>query len=961
MLDFKEIESKAKKIWKKHDKDIKNAVQDNYRKKLFSFLEGPPTANAPPGLHHLEVRTFKDLICKYKFMKGYSVPRKGGWDCHGLPVEVQVEKNLGLNSKKDIEKYGSDKFIKKCEDSVFSNIKNWNLSTEELAYWIDLENPYRTLDNNFIESIWWSLKELYNKKLLYEDYKVVPFCPRCETPLSSHEVAQGYKDIKEESVYIAFKIKGKEKEYFLAWTTTPWTLPGNVALAIGNDIDYVKIKLHDGDFVYLAKERLNVIRGEYEIVENIKGKSLIGIKYEPLFDIKELQNENSHKIISADFVTTETGTGIVHTAGMYGEDDYIVCKEKNLPLIHTVDENGEFNELVPEWKGKFVKNVEEEIKNYLKEKNFLYKKEKIEHIYPFCWRCDSPLIYYAINSWFIKVSSVKDELIKKNKEINWYPSHIKEGRFGKWLEGAKDWSLSRFKFWGSPLPIWRCECGEEKIIGSVKELKENSTKKFKEYDLHRPWIDEIKFKCKCGKFMIRIPDVIDCWYDSGSASFAQFHYPFENKKEFERRFPYDYIAEAIDQTRGWFYTLHILGVLLFNKPAYKNVICAGHIVDEKGEKMSKSKGNIIKPKDVIDKTGVDAVRLQFCINDVGNSKRFSYELMKESVIPFLTVLDNTYKYYLQLEKIKKSQLQQSAGDFLSLKLEKENHNKLQIITPSSSIKNIKKIEDRWILSRLNSIIKNSTYHLDNFALNLALNEIMNFVVNDFSRAYIKFTRERDDTKEIIEEILKKINLILAPFAPYISEYIYSEFSNESVHLSSWPKTDNKLINKELEKDMNLVLEIIEKGLAERDREKIGLKWPLSSVDINSKDKLNKHFYEIIKTQLNIKELFFDQTKKLDSISVKLDTKITPELEEEGYVREITRKIQALRKNLGLIKSDRIKLNIVSHELKNVFEKYKNFINERVGADKLIFEEDKNKNYSEEEIRGKKIKIRFDKI
>jgi len=921
MLNFKQIEDKAVKIWEKNEKKIKNAVKDNSKKKLFSFLEGPPTANAPPALHHLEVRTFKDLICKYKFMNGYSVPRKGGWDCHGLPVEVQVEKSLELNSKKEIEKYGGDKFIRKCRESVFSNIKDWNLSTKELAYWIDLENSYKTLDNNFIESVWWSLKELYNKKLLYEGYKVVPFCPRCGTPLSSHEVAQGYKDIKEESVYIAFKIK--EKEYLLVWTTTPWTLPGNVALAVGENIDYLKIKISDGYFVYLAKERLSVIKGNYEIVENIKGKDLIGLEYEPLFDIKELRNENSHKIINADFVTTDSGTGIVHTAGMYGEDDYAVCKEKNLPLIHTVDENGKFNDLVPKWKGKFVKSAEEEIKNYLKEKELLYKTEKIEHSYPFCWRCDSPLLYYAINSWFIKVSQIKEKLVDKNKEINWYPSHIKEGRFGKWLEGAKDWSLSRFKFWGTPLPIWKCECGEEKIIGSVEELKKFSIKKFKEYDLHRPWIDDINFKCKCGKIMKRIHDLIDCWYDSGSASFAQLHYPFENKKEFEKRFPYDYIAEAIDQTRGWFYTLHILGVLLFDKPAYKNVICAGHIVDDKGEKMSKSKGNAINPREIIEKAGVDAIRLQFCTNNVGNSKRFSYELMKESIIPFLNVLENSYKYYLLLE------------------------NK----------KNKKAIEDKWILSRLNRLIEVSSKHLDNYEIDLALNEIINFVLNDFSRAYIKFTRDREDTKEIVGEILKKTSLILAPYAPYISEYIYSEFNKNSVHLSSWPDKNKKLIDKKLEENMITALEIIEKGFAERDKEKIGLRWPLAEAKISINKKIDKELLDLIKNQLNVKNINLIYGKE---VNVALDTKISPELEEEGYVREICRKIQALRKNSRLVKTEKIKLSLFSKELNQTFEKWKDFIKNRVGAKKIILEEEKYKYSSEEEIKNKKIKISLEK-
>jgi isoleucyl-tRNA synthetase len=934
VLDFKAIEQKARKVWKKYDKEIASAIQDNPKKKLFSFLEGPPTANAPPGLHHLEVRTFKDLICKYQFMKGNSVPRKGGWDCHGLPVEVQVEKALGLNSKKDIEKYGTGKFIKKARMSVFSNIKDWEASTRELNYWIDLENPYATLDNNYVESVWWSLKELYKKKMLYEGYKVVPFCPRCETPLSSHEVSQGYKDIKEDSVYIAFKVKGKPGEYILAWTTTPWTLPGNVALAVNKKIDYVKVKLEDGDFAYLAKERLGVIRGDYKIVEEMKGSKLVGMEYEPLYDIKELQNENSHKIIPADFVTTESGTGIVHTAGMYGEDDYVVCQELGLPLVHTVNQSGEFNSLVPKWEGKFVKSVEYEIMGDLRDRGLLYRKDKNQHTYPFCWRCDSPLLYYAIDSWFIKVSSVRDKLVKKNKEINWYPEHIKDGRFGKWLEGAKDWSLSRFKYWGTPLPIWRCsDCKKDKIIGSVEELKKESIKSFKDYDLHRPWIDKIKIKCDCGKEMSRIPDVIDCWYDSGSASFAQFHYPFENKKEFERRYPYDYIAEAIDQTRGWFYTLHVLGVLLFDKPAYKNVISAGHIVDDKGEKMSKTKGNVIVPKDIIDKTGVDAVRLQFCTTDVGNFKRFSHELMRKSVLPFLSVLDNTYRYYLQLG-------------------EKKNN------TAGTEVKSsVGHVEDKWVLSRLNTVIGNVTSHLDKYKLDLALAQIMNFVVNDFSRSYIKFTRDRDDTKEVLGEVLEKVSLLLAPYAPYISEYIYSEFSKDSVHLSSWPKVDKKKVDDKLELQFCYLLEIIEKGLAERDREKIGLKWPLSKAVVSGA-KIGDDLVEIVKTQLNVKSVSLKNGKE---ISVKLDTRMTPELEAEGYAREVSRKIQAMRKTAGLVKEDRIKLSVVSSELQGMLEGHKTFIMERVGAAELVFEDGKYKHIEESKIKGKVINIMFSKV
>ena len=676
MYDFKKIEEDARKFWKSKDKEIKASLKDNTKKKIFSFLEGPPTANAPPALHHLEVRTFKDLICKFKYMQGFSVPRKGGWDCHGLPVEVQVEKQLGLKSKKDVVKYGIDKFIKKSREDVFSYIKEWNISTEELAYWIDLENPYRTLDNDYIESVWWSLKELYNRKMLYKGHKVVPFCTRCGTPLSSHEVALGYKDVTEESVYVAFKLKDRIGEYILAWTTTPWTLPGNVALAVGEKIDYVKVKLEDGDKLILAKDKIELIKGKHTIVEEMNGKKLVGLEYEPLYNIKELQNGNSYKIIPADFVSTEEGTGVVHTAVMYGEDDYVVGDKVGLPKIHTVGEDGKFLDVVPKFRGIYVKDADGKIMEDLKGRHLLFRREPVTHSYPFCWRCDTPLLYYAINSWFIKVSEIRNELMKINSQINWEPEHIKNGRFGKWLEGAKDWALSRFKFWGTPLPIWECqECESLRVIGSVEELHKNSIRKIPaEFDLHKPGIDTVKFKCKCGGEMKRIPDVIDCWYDSGSAIFAQFHYPFENKKEFERSFPYDFIAEAIDQTRGWFYTLHVLATILFKKPAYKNVICAGHVVDEKGEKMSKSKGNIIKPREILDKSGVDAVRLQFCVNDAANTKRFSYDLMKDSVLPFLIVLYNCNTYYQQLEEKKSG----------------------------------KRIEDRWIISKLNSLINEVT-------------------------------------------------------------------------------------------------------------------------------------------------------------------------------------------------------------------------------------------------------------
>jgi len=899
MYDFETIQKEAREIWEKNKKDIEKAVQDDPKKKVFSFLEGPPTANAPPALHHLEVRTFKDVICKFRYMQGFSVPRKGGWDCHGLPVEVQIEKALKLNSKKDIKKYGIKKFIDKARKSVFSNIKDWEESTKELNYWIDLKNPYVTLDNNYIESVWWSLKELYNKGVLYEGNKVVPFCPRCGTSLSSHEVAQGYKEIKEDSVYIAFKLKDKKGEYILAWTTTPWTLPGNVALAVKDDINYVKVKLPDGDKVILAEKKLELVKG-YKILEKFKGKDLIGLEYEPLYKIKGLENKNSHKIVSADFVTTEEGTGVVHTSVMYGEEDHELGKKIGLPQIHTVGQDGKFLDIAPEFiKGKFIKSAEKLIIEDLKKRNILFKVKKITHSYPFCWRCDSLLLYYGLTTWFISVKKIRNKLVKINSKINWEPKHIKDGRFGKWLEGAKDWALSRFRFWGTPLPIWKCSCGKEKIIGSIKELQENSAKKISaKLDLHKPGIDNIKLRCECGKEMSRIPDVIDCWYDSGSASFAQFHYPFENKKDFERQFPYSYIAEAIDQTRGWFYTLHVIAAILFDKPAYKNVICAGHVVDEKGEKMSKSKGNVINPKEIIDQTGVDAVRLQFCTTDVGNQKRFSLNLMKESILPFLNVLYNLNKYYNQLEN------------------KKTKH----------------KVEDKWILSKLNSTIETVSKELKKFKIDTSFKVILDFVVKDFSRSYIQMTRDREDTKEIIEEVLKKVSLLIAPFAPYISEYIYQNFGKNSVHLSDWPKTDKKKIDKTLEKHFGSLFEIIEKGLSARDRIGRGLKWPLLKAIIHG-TKVEKDLIEVLKRQLNVKEIEF---KKAKEVEITFDTKMTPEIESEGYAREISRNVQAFRKKEGLNKNQKIELYIFTknRDFTEALEKNKDFIKHRTNSKKI---------------------------
>lgn len=904
MYDFKQVEKDAQKIITK--KDIKKAISsDAQRKKLFSFLEGPPTANAPPALHHLEVRTYKDIVNKFRYMQGYNVPRKAGWDCHGLPVEVQIEKKLQLNSKKDIVKYGEARFINECKKSVFSYIEAWNKSTERLDYWADLENRYATLDNDYIESVWWSLKELYSKKLLYEAHKVVPFCPRCETPLSSHEVAQGYKNVKDDSVIVAFKLVDKKEHYFLVFTTTPWTLPSNVAIAVNPSVEYAYVE-HEGKTYIIAEKLSQTLFEQPSIIKKVKGNSLLGTSYLPLFPYFE--KLKAFQVIPSAEVSEEEGTGLVHMAPAFGEADYEACKKAGMPFVQPVDETGKFTREVPDYEGLFVKDADKKIIARLDQEGTLFKRIKYEHDYPFCWRCDTPLIYYAIKSWFIRVSAYKEKLLELNEEINWTPKHIREGRFGEWLKNVKDWALSRKKFWGTPLPIWRCSCGHEEIVGSVKELKEKSIKKFsdKEIDLHKPWIDNVLIRCgHCASEMNRVPDVIDCWYDSGAASFAQFHYPFENKDVFKKRFPYDFIAEAIDQTRGWFYTLHVLAGILFSKPAYRNVICAGHIVDERGEKMSKSKGNVLDPDAVLEEVGIDATRLQFCTVDIGGFKKFGVQTVKKEILPFLNVFWNTYQFYTQFEGAEKS-------------------------VPS--------IEDAFILSRLNSTVKIVTENLENYQLEKALNPLMDFIVNDFSKTYIKIIREREDAqvKKVVGEVLEKTSQLLAPYAPHISAVIYNEFGKGSVHMSRWPSANEKKIDTRLEEEFKVALEVIERGLAERDKLKIGLKWPLAHVQYDAPRALSMEVEEIIARQLNVKKITRKIVKEPLPIKVLFDTVRTDALEGEGFAREIMRRIQSERKKRGLVKRDRISLTLVVSELLHrLLGPYKSMIAEKTGASSIV--------------------------
>ena len=925
MYNHKEIEKEVAKFWKTQEKEIKNSLQYNPKKKLFSFLEGPPTANAPPALHHVEVRTFKDLFCRFKYMQGFTVPRKGGWDCHGLPVEVQVEKQLKLNSKKDIIHYGVENFNKQCKESVFSYIQDWNKLTEKMAYWVDLENPYITLDNNYIESVWWSLKQLYDKKMLYLGHKVVPFCQRCETPLSSHEVALGYQDVTEDTVTVKFKVKGKDNQYVLSWTTTPWTLPSNLALAVHPDIDYAIVRVKDKEYI-LAKELVEKYFEGSKIIKVMKGSRLKDMEYEPIFPyFKELKN--AFKVILADFVTTTEGTGIVHMAPAFGEDDYEVCKKNKIAFVQPITEDGKFTSKVRDFANLFVKEADPKIIDYLEQKGILLKKEKYTHTYPFCWRCNTPLIYYAMLSWFIKVSSIRDQLLKNNEKINWYPSHIKEGRFGNWLEGAKDWALSRKKFWGTPLPIWQCpKCKHEIAIGSIKELKEKSANHSEKIDLHKPYIDEIKIKCdKCDGVMSRVPDVIDCWYDSGSAPFAQYHYPFENKEMFKKAFPYDFIAEALDQTRGWFYTLHVLGTILFESNTYKNVVCAGLLVDERGEKMSKSKGNIVNPWDMFEQLGVDAVRLQFCTTEPGAEKRFSIGLVKESIMPFFRILWNVYVYTSSLKQ-----------------------------KPDS--KNLS-IEDKWLISKTDTLIKEVTESLEKHNYHTCTSKFIQFLNEDISRTYIQLIRDRAESPQVVYTLryaLENLLKLMAPFTPYMSDYLSIKLFNikKSIHLQSWPKQDAKMINVKLEKNMESAKVIIQMILAEREKAQLGVRWPLQKAVVQTEDDI-KELSELIKKQTNIKKL---ETKK-GQLSVELDTVLTPILEAEGFSREVTRRVQELRKKAGLQKQDKILLEIVDKN--NLLSKFEKEIKEKTGASAIKISKESKEKYqfsSKDTIKGKEFEI-----
>jgi len=1134
-VSFPEIEKKILKYWQKNN-TFKKSIERRRRRPSFIFYEGPPTANARPGIHHVLARVFKDIICRYKTMQGFKVVRKAGWDTHGLPVELEIEKKLGLKNKKDIEKYGIARFNKKCKESVWQYKKDWEDLTARIAYWLDLENPYITFEPDYIESLWWIIKQIWKKGLLYQDYKVVPYCPRCGTSLSSHEVALGYKNISEKSVYLKFKVEpgqkiGKvisdDKTYLLSWTTTPWTLPGNVALAVHPELGYRIVSINKNTYIVgdkIAEKVLGLAFSKKETQKIgkkgrvIKGKSLTGLKYKPLFDIAELQTKTSYRVYPAKFVSEKEGTGIVHTAVMYGADDFELGKKYGLPKVHTVDKEGRFNSKVKGFEGKYVKDKKTEaaLLNYLQKNSSLFAQEMFKHDYPFCWRCNSHLLYYAKESWFIRMTALKKDLIKNNQKINWVPAYLKEGRFGEWLREIKDWAFSRERYWGTPLPVWQCKnCSHQEVIGSKNDLlkqkftdnkyfilrhgeslrqkkkiavcwpekihcpltkkgerqvklvakklkKENidlifssdllrtkqttqilgkelgakpkfdkrlrevdvgvlnerpvkevgkfwdpegklspseyylkrfqvapqkgenysqiekrihefikeidkkyqgkniliishqrpltllekvmtdyDFKKFvkiiverkelkvgeikelkfktlpynrkKELDFHRPYIDEVKFYCpKCKSLMERVPEVIDCWFDSGAMPFAQYHYPFENKKLIDEKeqFPADYISEAIDQTRGWFYTLLAISTLLGFGTPYKNVISLGHVLDEKGEKMSKSKGNVVDPREVVEKYGSDAVRWYFfTVNQPGDSKLFSERDIEGVLKRFIMTFWNSFLFF-ETYTDKKAK-----------------------ISEKPSFENIL---DKWILSKLNELISEVTQGFEKYDLINSARIIERFVIEDLSQWYIRRSRRRfqkPKTKKEKMEAQKTLGFVLltlskltAPFAPFVSEKIYQDITNsESVHLEDWPKVNKKRISKSLNKKMEQVREIIALGLKERALLRIKVRQPLPKLKVKSQKLKVKErdLLELIKEELNVKEIIFDPKIKNE---IELDTKITPELKEEGIVREVIRQIQEMRKTLGLKPRHKITVQYFgTPNLNKILTKNKDFI------------------------------------
>ena len=1016
-LNFVDREKAVEKFWE--DNDIfKKSMEHRKEGETYTFYDGPPTANGKPHIGHVETRTIKDMIPRYRTMKGYMVPRKAGWDTHGLPVELEVEKMLGLDGKEQIEEYGLAPFIDKCKESVWKYKGMWEDFSRTVGFWADMDNPYVTYDDNFIESEWWALKTIWDKGLLYKGFKIVPYCPRCGTPLSSHEVAQGYKAVKERSAIVRFKVKG-EDAYFLAWTTTPWTLPSNVALCVNPEETYLKVKAADGYTYYIAKALADKVLGRlaeegkdaYEVLETYVGKDLEYKEYEPLYkcagDAAEKQKKKAHFVTCDGYVTMTDGTGIVHIAPAFGEDDSRIGRNYELPFVQFVDGKGDLTAETP-YAGKFVKDADPLVLKDLDAEGKLFDAPKFEHDYPFCWRCDTPLIYYARESWFIKMTAVKDDLVRNNKTINWIPASIGEGRFGNWLENIQDWGVSRNRYWGTPLNIWECECGHQHSIGSREELyKMSGNEKAKTVEFHRPYIDEITITCpECGRQMKRVPEVIDCWFDSGAMPFAQHHYPFENKELFEQQFPANFISEAVDQTRGWFYSLLAESTLLFNKAPYKNVIVMGHVQDENGQKMSKSKGNAVDPFNALETYGADAIRWYFYTSSAPwLPKRFSGKAVQEGQRKFMGTLWNTYAFFVLYANI---------DNFDASKYTLE-YDKLPVM-------------DKWLLSKLNSTVAEVDSNLDQYRIPEAAKALQDFV-DEMSNWYVRRSRERFWAKGMEQD---KINAYMtlytalvtickaaAPMIPFMTEDIYQNLvrSNdanapESIHLCDFPVVNKDHIDKKLEEDMEDVLDAVVMGRACRNEAAIKNRQPISRMYIKSDFTLSEFYQEIIEDELNVKEVVFtddvrdftsytfkpqlrtvgpkygkqlggiqkhlaaldgnaamdelnaDGALKFDvdgvaveltkddllidmaqkegyvsqednKMTVVLDTNLTPELVEEGFVYEIISKIQTMRKESGFEVTDHIRVSINGNDkLFEIAQKNKEAISGKVLADEL---------------------------
>ncbi len=1020
-LNFVEREKEVEKFWK--DNDIfKKSMENRKEGETYTFYDGPPTANGKPHIGHVLTRVIKDMIPRYRTMKGYMVPRKAGWDTHGLPVELEVEKLLGLDGKEQIEEYGLDPFIKKCKESVWKYKGMWEDFSGTVGFWADMDNPYVTYDDNFIESEWWALKQIWDKKLLYKGFKIVPYCPRCGTPLSSHEVAQGYKAVKERSAVVRFKVVG-EDAYFLAWTTTPWTLPSNVALCVNPDETYCKVKAADGYVYYMAEALLDKVLGglaekkgvegkDYEVLETYKGKDLEYKEYEPLYkcagDAAKKQNKKAHFVTCDTYVTMSDGTGIVHIAPAFGEDDAKVGRNYDLPFVQFVDGKGDLTEETP-YAGLFVKKADPEVLKDLDAEGKLFDAPKFEHDYPFCWRCDTPLIYYARESWFIKMTAVKDDLVRNNNTVNWIPESIGKGRFGDWLENIQDWGVSRNRYWGTPLNIWECECGCQHAIGSRDELEKMSgNPKAQTVELHRPYIDEITIKCpKCGKDMHRVPEVIDCWFDSGAMPFAQHHYPFENKDLFEQQFPAQFISEAVDQTRGWFYSLMAESTLLFNKAPYENVIVLGHVQDENGQKMSKSKGNAVDPFDALQTHGADAIRWYFYTNSAPwLPNRFHDKAVTEGQRKFMGTLWNTYAFYVLYANIDEFNPMNYTLDY----------DKLSVM-------------DKWLLSKLNSTVKAVDDNLDKYRIPEAARALDEFV-DEMSNWYVRRSRERFWAKGMEQD---KINAYMtlytalvtickaaAPMIPFMTEDIYQNLvrsidkdAKESIHLCDFPVVNENHIDKKLEEDMEDLLEVVVMGRACRNASNIKNRQPIGKMYVKADFNLSEFYTDIIADELNVKNVeFTDDVRafssysfkpqlktvgpkfgkqlgeirqalsaldgnaamdevnangslKLDlpsgevvlekddllidiaqtegyvsqsdnKITVVLDTNLTPELLEEGFVREIISKIQTMRKEAGFEVMDKITIYAKGNDkVADIMTKNKDGIISEVMATDLV--------------------------